>query len=216
MGGMKYLLFIVLLVAVIITAGCVGGNQNSAVTPTPQIVYVTVLVTPIPTPTSTPQIVYKTVLVTPTPTTSLTTIPSLGRFPSTLSNNKRQITIYSVQKTSTYNWMGTSNSLAQKSQTGKTYITIDAEVKYLGVIGISSIYTGPHDFSISDIDGNRYDAEPYMGDDAFEILKELSKNQKTRGKVVFAVPTDANGLTLSYDYGNLVPWGEKSATWDIN
>ena len=42
---MKYLLFIVLLVGIIITAGCIGGNQNSAVTPTPQIVYVTVLVT---------------------------------------------------------------------------------------------------------------------------------------------------------------------------
>jgi hypothetical protein len=51
---MKYLLFIVLLVAVVITAGCVGGNQNSAVTPTPQIVYVTVFVTPTPTPTPTP------------------------------------------------------------------------------------------------------------------------------------------------------------------
>jgi hypothetical protein len=46
---MKYLLFIVLLVGIIITAGCIGGNQNSAVTPTPQIVYVTVLVTPTPT-----------------------------------------------------------------------------------------------------------------------------------------------------------------------
>ena len=31
---MKYLLFIILLVAFLITAGCVGGNQNSAVTPT--------------------------------------------------------------------------------------------------------------------------------------------------------------------------------------
>jgi hypothetical protein len=42
----KYLLFILLLVAVIITAGCVGENKNTVVTPTPQIVYVTVLVTP--------------------------------------------------------------------------------------------------------------------------------------------------------------------------
>jgi len=47
---MKYPLFIVLLVAVVIAAGCVGGNQNSAVTPTPQIVYVTVLVTVTPSP----------------------------------------------------------------------------------------------------------------------------------------------------------------------
>jgi len=50
-GTMKFLLFIVVLVAVIITAGCIGGKQNSVVTPTPQIVYVTVLVTPTPTST---------------------------------------------------------------------------------------------------------------------------------------------------------------------
>lgn len=43
---MKYILCIVCLVAVLVTAGCTGGNQAPAVTPTPQIVYVTVLVTP--------------------------------------------------------------------------------------------------------------------------------------------------------------------------
>jgi len=63
---MKYLLFNVLLVAVVIAAGCVGGNKETVVTPTP-----------------TPQIVYVTVLVTPTPTATLdavakqTTIPVL-------------------------------------------------------------------------------------------------------------------------------------------
>jgi len=44
---MKYLLFIVLLGAVLITAGCVGGNQNTGVTPIPTQ---TVIVTPTPTP----------------------------------------------------------------------------------------------------------------------------------------------------------------------
>ncbi|MDO8874214.1 MAG: hypothetical protein Q7V05_16030 [Methanoregula sp.] len=39
---MKYLLFIVLLVATIITAGCVGGNQNSVVTPSPPTLTVTI------------------------------------------------------------------------------------------------------------------------------------------------------------------------------
>jgi hypothetical protein len=47
----KYLLIILLLVAVVITAGCVGGNKETVVTPTPQIIYVTVIVTPTPTPT---------------------------------------------------------------------------------------------------------------------------------------------------------------------
>jgi hypothetical protein len=43
--GMKYLLFIVLLVAGLITTGCVGDNKNSVVTPTPQIIFETVRVT---------------------------------------------------------------------------------------------------------------------------------------------------------------------------
>jgi hypothetical protein len=43
---MKYLLFILLLVVVVITAGCVGGNKETVVTPTPQIIYVTMTVTP--------------------------------------------------------------------------------------------------------------------------------------------------------------------------
>jgi hypothetical protein len=51
---MKYLLFILLLMAILITAGCTGVPQNPRGTPTPQIVYVTVLVTPTPTATIAP------------------------------------------------------------------------------------------------------------------------------------------------------------------
>ena len=58
---MRYLLFLVLLVAMLITAGCTGGNQKPAVTPTPQVIYVTVLVTPTP---------------TATPTTAATAVPT--------------------------------------------------------------------------------------------------------------------------------------------
>jgi hypothetical protein len=43
---MKYLLLIILLMAVVLSAGCVVQNNNPPVPPTPQIVYVTVLVTP--------------------------------------------------------------------------------------------------------------------------------------------------------------------------
>jgi hypothetical protein len=46
---MKNFLFLIPLVALVITAGCVIQNNNPPVPPTPQIVYVTVLVTPIPT-----------------------------------------------------------------------------------------------------------------------------------------------------------------------
>jgi len=43
---MKYLLFIVLLVAILVTAGCTEQKPIPAVTPTPKLVYVTVFVTP--------------------------------------------------------------------------------------------------------------------------------------------------------------------------
>jgi hypothetical protein len=62
---MKYLHFIILLMAVVISAGCTGGNQNPVVTPTPQIVYVTVLGTPSPT----------TMMTTKTPVPTATPIP---------------------------------------------------------------------------------------------------------------------------------------------
>jgi hypothetical protein len=60
MTDMKYLLFILLLVAILITAGCIAQNNNANVPPTPQIVYVTVLVTPTQAayPTSTSQIIH--------------------------------------------------------------------------------------------------------------------------------------------------------------
>jgi hypothetical protein len=50
---MRFLLFIVLLGAMLITAGCTGGDQNSVVTPTPQIADVTILETSTPIPTIT-------------------------------------------------------------------------------------------------------------------------------------------------------------------
>jgi hypothetical protein len=47
---MKYLFFLFFLVLILATAGCAGVSPNSAVTPTPQIVYVTVFVTQTPVP----------------------------------------------------------------------------------------------------------------------------------------------------------------------
>jgi len=51
---MNYLLLSIVLGAILITSGCLGQNQNPLATPTPQIVYVTVLVTPAVTQAATP------------------------------------------------------------------------------------------------------------------------------------------------------------------
>jgi len=59
-GIMKYLIFVLLLIVVLITAGCVGGNQNAGVTPTQATTQSSLVATPSPT----------TELGTPTPTDS--------------------------------------------------------------------------------------------------------------------------------------------------
>ena len=66
---MRYLLFILLLAAAIVTAGCVGGDQKPAATPTPQVVYTTVQVTLTPVVTATPAVA-ATPAVTPPPLSS--------------------------------------------------------------------------------------------------------------------------------------------------
>jgi hypothetical protein len=59
---MKYLLFIVLLVAVLVTAGCTGENPTPTVTPTSQTVSVTVLVTPTAPVTTVTPVMFVTVV----------------------------------------------------------------------------------------------------------------------------------------------------------
>jgi hypothetical protein len=91
--SMKYLLLIILLMAVL-SAGCVVQNNNPPVPPTPQIVYVTVLVTPTQAAYSVPssQSIYLSVpsmsinpvgsLTPSTPVTALFKIDVPGVFPS--------------------------------------------------------------------------------------------------------------------------------------
>ena len=71
---MRYLIFILFLIAAIITAGCVGGDQKPAGTPAPLTVPVTVRVTASPVVTSTP-FVTATPVATATMVTTVTEIP---------------------------------------------------------------------------------------------------------------------------------------------
>ena len=77
------------------------------------------------------------------------------------------------------------------------------------------MYTGAHEFSMTDSDGYRYDAEiMYMKDNAMEYFKELYQNQQIKGVVLFEVPKDATGLKIQYDFGNM--FGRTQiASWTI-
>ena len=77
---MRQLIFIIILMAAIITAGCVGGDQKPAATPTPQTVYTTVGVSQAPVVTATPKITTTPVAAPATfiiasPVTTVTDVP---------------------------------------------------------------------------------------------------------------------------------------------
>jgi len=73
---MRQLIFIIILMAAIITAGCVGGDQKPAATPTPQAVYTTVVVSQAPVVTATQKITATpATFVIASPVTTVTDLP---------------------------------------------------------------------------------------------------------------------------------------------
>ena len=94
---MRNLLFILLLAAAIITAGCVGGDQKPAATPTPQAVYKTVHVTLTPVDTATPAatatpVVTSGTFVIASPVTTITDTPAQSGY-QTYTNKDFRFTI---------------------------------------------------------------------------------------------------------------------------
>jgi hypothetical protein len=93
---MRHLIFILFLVAALVTAGCVGGDQKPAATPTPPV-YKTVHVTLSPMVTATPTSIV-TPVVTSSPfvirslVTTLTDAPSQSGY-QTYTNNEFKFTI---------------------------------------------------------------------------------------------------------------------------
>lgn len=94
---MRHLLFILLLVAAILTAGCAGGDRKPAVTPAPQAVYPTVHVSLTPADTVTPAGTAAPVVTTSTgiiasPVTTVTGTPGLSGY-QTYTNREFGFTI---------------------------------------------------------------------------------------------------------------------------
>jgi len=101
--------------------------------------------------------------------------------------------------------------MAQAPSPGNIFLFVEAEIKN---IGNDKVFVGSSDFSAMDSEGMRYDPEIYSESDALEMFKELYKNQKTKGKLLFEIPKGATGLEVLYDFGNLFI-GTKLAKWEI-
>jgi hypothetical protein len=84
--NMRYLIFILLLVAAIVTAGCIGGDQKSPVTPAPETVPVTVPAPASPVITST-FIITSSATATQVPVTTATELPARSGYKTYTSND---------------------------------------------------------------------------------------------------------------------------------
>lgn len=143
---MKNLLLIVLIVAVLITAGCTGEKQTPVVTPA-QTPVVTPTRNPVVTPT--PQIVYDTVtvLVTPTPVTSVTALSDQNSF-QTYTNNEFRFAIQ-IPKcwTATGDYITTVGSgkkykviFNDPTLTSSQYITINSDATGLSLEDYANVF----------------------------------------------------------------------------
>ena len=172
---MKILFSIFLLLAVIITAGCIGDNQNSIVTPTSQIVYVTVTPTP-------------TLIVSSAPVTVSNTAQTYN-IGESASNKYEKVTVNSIEYQDTWN--------GPPSHKDYKYVLIDITVENLQkneVIQWSDIGT------ITDADGYTYELM-FSGilDHNFEASR-VQPGEKRRGKVVTEIPKNIKNPKYRYTF----------------
>jgi hypothetical protein len=121
---------------------------------------------------------------------------AMGR---TASGPDAQATVYSAEKMPSYTWSpGSSNyTFTEEAENGTTFLIIDAEVKNTGS---DTMYASTGDFYLMDGTGNRYEPGYYYGNESFSYLNELSGGQKKGGKILFAIPLDAQDLKIFYDF----------------
>lgn len=102
--------------------------------------------------------------------------------------------------------MGYTND--QTAPPGEQYLIADVEMEN---VGESKEYISSGDFSAVDSENYRYDPGIYLGENDL-IFKELYPGDKVRGKLLFEVPDNAEGLKIRYDFGF---WDVKLANWEV-
>lgn len=97
------------------------------------------------------------------------------------------ITVNSVQK------VGEVNQV-MRAKPGRIYAVADVSIE---TTGREKAPYNPLYFKVRDADGREYTASP-SGTGDYLKSGELNQGERVRGTVAFDVPTDAKGLTLSY------------------
>ncbi len=165
--------------------------------------------TPVPT-TIQPSITSSTVH-SPTSIQNSNLILQLGQ---SALNDQRQVTVTSATKASSYQYYSDifHEYSTYEAEPGKTFLILDCEVKNLNE---DKAYVGAGDFSLADVDGNRYDPEVLtLLNDQLPSFQDLYRGQKINGKVIFITPESSSGYKLYYDFGNLFT-GTRLAIWEI-
>ncbi len=151
------------------------------------------------------------------PSSDVTTSPSVTQStPSelilkvgeTATYSGLEVTVISAQKTKSYSYENSRNEVkVETAKPGKIFILADLEIKNVGSDKVFPI----GDFSVTDSEGYKYERSInyiyiYVGNDRLNS-QELFPNQKSRGKLSFIIPENAQGLKLQYDFGrNWVSW----------
>lgn len=125
----------------------------------------------------------------------------------TAKTSEMEVTVISAEGTTFYT---EEDGDVEMTPSGKIFVIIDAEIKY---IGTDSEYVYAGDFWLVDLEGYKYEyaSGTYSLENGFESVT-LYLNQKTRGKILFEVPEDVEGLKIQCDLGSywepyLVSWG---------
>jgi hypothetical protein len=123
----------------------------------------------------------------------------------------KSVMVFSANKTNRYGFYSINKTQVENAPPGKIFVIVDVGIKNTG---LQYFNASAVPFSMTDINGYRYDpSDSYLGGDGF-TMQQLYLNQISRGKILFIVPTGSKGLRLQYDFGDPVT-GPKLATWSI-
>jgi hypothetical protein len=172
-----------------------------ATTPTPQIVYVTVLVTPNLTPTITSQVILPSKTPSARPTTMKPFPRSTYQIYETASNGIVKVTINNKRFVDKFPMIGPTGKqeylLASRGQWMVLEVTVE---------NIQSVSSSPGYFTLYDNREGTHISGPSPGTLDFRLLyRNLEPGQKVTGELAFQVTTNPIDLKIEYtNYGQSI------------